>query len=90
MLVERKDSRDEDKGRRVKRRMSDRISITPNLVECALSKGSKDIVEYFVKEKGKNPSNASDLRCFTPFRRHHEAQTQAKMMRFACKYYEML
>lgn len=31
----------------------DRIIITPLLVECALNKGSKDVVEYFVQVKGK-------------------------------------
>lgn len=41
--------------RRVKRRrLSDRVAITPALVECALKKGSKDIVEYFVQEKGES------------------------------------
>lgn len=57
---ERKETVDDEAGRkqgrerrRVKRRrLSDRVSITPALVECALKKGSKDIVEYFVQEKG--------------------------------------
>lgn len=57
---ERKEPVDDEAGRkqgrerrRVKRRrLSDRVTITPALVECALKKGSKDIVEYFVQEKG--------------------------------------
>lgn len=35
-----------------RRRLGDRIVITPSLVECAMKKGSREIVEYFVQEKG--------------------------------------
>jgi hypothetical protein len=37
-----------------RRRLSDRIMITPSLVECAMKKGSREIVEYFVQEKGES------------------------------------
>jgi hypothetical protein len=62
LLVERKDDRTSETGRQVRRRISDRITITPNLVECALSKGSQDIVEYFVKEKGKFAAYSADVK----------------------------
>jgi len=85
LLVERNDERSSEPGRRVRRRMSDRMVITPNLVECALSKGSKDIVEYFVKEKGEpnklipgacNRPERSDTetRCLAAAERDHAAQ----------------
>ena len=79
LLVERKDDRGVETGRRVKRRISDRMVITPNLVECALSKGSKDIVEYFVKEKGKLALFVADDRSTTTSERYYETETKAQV-----------
>lgn len=35
-----------------RRRVADRVHIGPNLVEKALSKGTEEIVEYLVHDKG--------------------------------------
>ena len=65
MLLERKEDDkpyDDVKGRQMgrerrrkkRRRMSDRVIITPKLVQLALSRGSEEIVNYFVEEKGES------------------------------------
>ncbi|ORX37180.1 hypothetical protein BD324DRAFT_600855 [Kockovaella imperatae] len=44
-----------DRGRKKRRKLSDRVSITPRLVQIALQCGSQDIVHYFVEDKGVIP-----------------------------------
>lgn len=59
------DPRDGEETRVKRQRKGNHVIVTPLLVECALNKGSKEIVEYFVKEKGKFDDQGCmpDLRC---------------------------
>ena len=97
MLIERGDggkgaSIDDEQGRRLsserrrkkRRRISDRILITSRLVECAMRKGARDVVQYFMEEKGMCCSShrhrtlliSMTIRYHAAPRLHHETQSR--------------
>jgi hypothetical protein len=55
LLIERVD-RDpgtaEQKQKRKKRKLEDRVQVTPDMLKAAVKLNARDIVEYFTKEKG--------------------------------------
>lgn len=70
-LVERSPSKASNKGKKVK--YDDRVKVSTKLVEHAMKNGSRDIVDYFVHDKGERPAiGSADGRCHAAAQHHHE------------------